>query len=114
MINFLSLLGVVNIFHLSFDFACCFLVLFCFVLSCSILFGVTIKLLKILFSLNLSVFSSMFYVFLVTVRKAFLVLKLHENLPISAIQYFMGLTEFKSLIYLEFFLEYGKIDRDPT
>lgn len=56
----------------------------------------------------------MFYVFLVTVRKAFLVLKLHENLPISAIQYFMGLTEFKSLIYLEFFLEYGKIDRDPT
>ena len=47
--------------------------------------------------------------FSVTVKKTFLVPRLYDNLPISAIQYL-----FKSLIYLEFILEYDKINMDPT
>ena len=54
-------------------------------------------------------FSSMVSIFSVTVKKTFLVPRLYDNLPISAIQYL-----FTSLIYLEFILEYDKINMDPT
>ena len=54
-------------------------------------------------------FSSVVSIFLGTVKKTILVPRLYDNLPISAIQYL-----FKSLIYLEFILEYDKINMDPT